>query len=56
MVRFSNILIGTLISLILNNGLVMLGLDTAMQQLIKGMIFLAVVPLTIDRKSLKVIK
>ncbi|NLV57660.1 MAG: ABC transporter permease [Clostridiales bacterium] len=55
-VRFSNILIGTLISLILNNGLVMLGLDTAMQQLIKGMIFLAVVALTIDRKSLKVIK
>ncbi len=55
-VRFSNIIIGTLISLILGNGLVMLGLDTAMQQLIKGMIFLAVVALTIDRKSLKVIK
>ena len=55
-VRFSNIVIGTLISLILNNGLVMLGLDTAMQQLIKGLIFLAVVALTIDRKSLRVIK
>lgn len=55
-VRFSNIVIGTLISLILGNGLVMLGLDTAMQQLIRGMIFLAVVALTIDRKSLKVIK
>ncbi len=55
-VRFSNIIIGTLISLILNNGLVMIGLDTAMQQLIKGMIFLAVVALTIDRKSLRVIK
>ncbi|NLI21091.1 MAG: ABC transporter permease [Clostridiales bacterium] len=55
-VRFSNIIIGTLISLILNNGLVMIGLDTAMQQLIKGVIFLAVVALTIDRKSLKVIK
>ncbi len=55
-VRFSNIMIGTLISLILNNGLVMLGLDTAMQQLIKGLIFLTVVALTIDRKSLRVIK
>ena len=55
-VRFSNIIIGTLISLILSNGLVMLGLDTALQQLIKGMIFLVVVALTIDRKSLKVIK
>ncbi len=55
-VRFSNIIIGTLISLILNNGLVMLGLDTAMQQLIKGLIFLAVVALTIDRKALQVIK
>ncbi|MCE5342486.1 MAG: ABC transporter permease [Eubacteriales bacterium] len=55
-VRFSNIIIGTLISLILNNGLVMVGLDTAMQQLIKGLIFLAVVALTIDRKALQVIK
>jgi len=55
-VRFSSIIIGTLILLILSNGLVMLGLDTALQQLIKGMIFLAVVALTIDRKSLKVIK
>jgi len=55
-VRFSNIIIGTLISLILSNGLVMLGLDTAMQQLIKGLIFLAVVALTIDRKALQVIK
>jgi ribose transport system permease protein len=55
-VRFSNIVIGTLISLILSNGLVMLGLDTAMQQLIKGLIFLTVVALTIDRKALQVIK
>ena len=55
-VRFSNIIIGSLILLILSNGLVMLGIDTALQQLIKGMIFLAVVALTIDRKSLKLIK
>lgn len=55
-VRFSNIVVGTFIYVILNNGLVMMGYDTATQQLIKGIIFLAVVALTIDRKALKVIK
>ena len=55
-VRYSNIIVGTLIYCILNNGLVMMRLDTAVQQMIKGVIFLAVVALTIDRKSLKVIK
>lgn len=55
-VRFSNIIIGTLIYSILNNGLVMMRYDTAIQQLIKGVIFLAVVALTIDRKAIKVIK
>ncbi len=55
-VRFSNIIVGTLIYCILNNGLVMMRYDTAVQQMIKGVIFLAVVALTIDRQSLKVIK
>lgn len=55
-VNYSNIVVGTLTYIILNNGLVMLGLDTATQQLVKGLIFLAVVSLTIDRKALKVIK
>ena len=55
-VRFSNIIIGTLIYCILNNGLVMLGFDTAIQQLIKGTVFLFVVALTIDKKSLHIIK
>ncbi len=55
-VRFSNIIVGTLIYTVLNNGLVMMGYDTSTQQLIKGAIFLAVVALTIDRKALKVIK
>lgn len=55
-VRFSNIVIGALVYCILNNGLVMLGLDTAVQQLIKGAIFLIVVALTIDKKSLHIIK
>jgi ribose transport system permease protein len=55
-VHFSNIVIGTLVYCVLNNGLVMLGYDTAIQQLIKGTIFLIVVALTIDKKSLHIIK
>ena len=51
-VRFSNIIVGT----VLNNGLVMLGFESATQQLIKGIVFLIFVALTIDRKALKVIK
>lgn len=55
-VRFSNIIVGTLMYTVLNNGLVMLGFESATQQLIKGVIFLLFVALTIDRKALKVIK
>jgi ribose transport system permease protein len=55
-VRFSSVIIGTLIFCVLNNGLVMLGLDSAVQQLVKGLIFVIVVALTIDRKSSQVIK
>ena len=55
-VRFTNIIVGTLMYTILNNGLVMLGYDSATQQLIKGIVFLVFVALTIDRKALKVIK
>ena len=54
--RIYNIVIGTLIFSILNSGLVMLGLDTAMQQLAKGIIFILVVAITIDRKSIQVVK
>ena len=55
-VRFANIIVGTLMYTVLNNGLVMLGYDSATQQLIKGIVFLVFVALTIDRKALKVIK
>ena len=55
-VRFTNIIVGTLMYTVLNNGLVMLGYDSATQQLIKGIVFLVFVALTIDRKALKVIK
>ncbi len=55
-VRFSNIIVGTSMYTVLNNGLVMLGFESATQQLIKGIVFLIFVALTIDRKALKVIK
>ncbi len=55
-VKFPSVVVGTLIYCVLNNGLVMLGLDSAVQQLIKGIIFVIVVALTIDRKSSRVIK
>ena len=55
-VRFSNIIVGTLMYTVLNNGLVMLGFESATQQLIKGIVFLIFVALTIDRKALKVIQ
>lgn len=55
-VRFSNIIVGTLMYAVLNSGLSILGYDPQTQQLIKGVIFLIFVALTIDRKALKVIK
>ncbi|MBR1821765.1 MAG: ABC transporter permease [Clostridia bacterium] len=55
-VRFSNIVVGTLMYAVLNSGLSILGYDPQTQQLIKGVIFLIFVALTIDRKALKVIK
>lgn len=55
-VRFSNIIVGTLMYAVLNSGLAILGYDPQTQQLIKGVIFLIFVALTIDRKALKVIK
>ena len=55
-VRFSNVVVGTLMYAVLNSGLSILGYDPQTQQLIKGVIFLIFVALTIDRKALKVIK
>ena len=55
-VRFSNIVIGTLMYAVLNSGLSILGYEPQVQQLIKGIVFLLFVALTIDRKALKVIK
>lgn len=55
-VRFSNIICGMLMYFVLDNGLTIMGFDSAPQQLIKGIIFLVFVALTVDRKALKVIK
>mgnify|MGYP002624794703 CR=1 FL=1 len=54
--RFSNIIIGTLTYCVLEKSLPMVFPVSATQQLVKGIIFLIVVALTIDHKSLKVIK
>lgn len=55
-VRFTNIIVGVLSYRILNQGLVMMGFDTMMQQLIMGIVFLVVVALFSDRESISVIK
>lgn len=55
-VRFSNIIIGVLMYRILAQGLVMIGLTTQMQQLIQGIVFIFMVFLFSDRKSIAVIK
>jgi ribose transport system permease protein len=54
--KFSSVVLGVLMLSILNNGLVLLKVEPAMQQLIKGVIFLVIVAITTDRKSMAVIK
>ncbi|TAH56700.1 MAG: ABC transporter permease [Sphaerochaeta sp.] len=54
--RFSNIIFGSLTYSVLERSLPMVFPISATQQLVKGIIFLIVVALTIDRKSLRVIK
>lgn len=54
--RFSNIIIGTLTYSVLEKSLPMIFPVSATQQLVKGIVFLIVVALTIDRKSMRVIK
>jgi Ribose/xylose/arabinose/galactoside ABC-type transport systems, permease components len=54
--RFSNIVVGTITYCVLAVSLPMVLPDSATQQLVRGITFLIVVALTIDRKSLRVIK
>jgi ribose transport system permease protein len=55
-VRFENIIVGSLLYIVLNNGLTMMGLTTQAMQLIQGVIFLIFVAVFADRQSLSVIK
>ena len=55
-VKFENIIVGSLLYIVLNNGLTMMGLTTQAMQLIQGVIFLIFVAVFADRRSLSVIK
>lgn len=55
-VRFTNVVVGTLLYYVLYSGLTMMGLSTQTMQLIQGVIFLIFVAVFADRQSLKVIK
>ncbi len=54
--RFTNIIIGSLLYVVLSSGLNMVGLSTQAQQLVQGVVFLVFVALFADRESLAVIK
>ncbi|SFK41413.1 monosaccharide ABC transporter membrane protein, CUT2 family [Lachnospiraceae bacterium KH1T2] len=55
-VRFENIIVGSLLFIILNSGLTMMGFSTQMLQNIEGVVFLVFVAVFADRESLSVIK
>ncbi|MBE5846162.1 MAG: ABC transporter permease [Lachnospiraceae bacterium] len=55
-VKFENVVIGSVLYIVLNAGLVTVGLDPAMQQLIEGIIFLIVVAITSDRTTTQIVK
>ena len=54
--RFTNIIIGSLLYVVIASGLNMVGLSTQTQQLIQGVVFLVFVAVFADRESLSVIK
>lgn len=53
--RIRAVIIGTLTFSILNNGLTIWGVDTNYINIIKGVIFLAVVFISIDRRNMKIV-
>lgn len=55
-VRFENVIVGSLLYIVLTNGLIMMGLTPQAMQLIQGIIFLIFVAIFADRQSLSVIK
>ena len=54
--KFENAIVGSLLYIVLTNGLIMTGLTTQAMQLIQGVIFLIFVAILADRESLSVIK
>lgn len=54
--RFSNVVVGVLSYLVLQKGLVMMGLTTEMQQLVLGVVFIAMVAIFTDRSEDQVVK
>ena len=54
--RYMNVIIGSLLYIVLNSGLNMLGLTTQAMQLVQGVVFLVFVAVFADRQSLQVIK
>ena len=55
-VRFSNIIVGSMLYIVLQNGLRMMGMTTQAMQLIQGVVFLVFVAIFAARQSIKVIK
>ena len=51
-----HIFVGSLLYVVLNSGLTMMGFSTQMMQLIQGVVFLIFVAVFADRESLTVIK
>ena len=54
--QFENIIVGSLLYVVLNSGLTMMGFSTQMMQLIQGIVFLIFVAVFADRESIQVIK
>ncbi len=54
--KFRSVCVGTLTMVILTTGMVILGIDVAGQQLVRGALFLGVIGVSYDRRNLKVIK
>ncbi len=54
--KFRAVIVGGLMMAVVTNGLVLIGLGSELQQLIKGIIFIVAVALSFDRKNTAVIK
>lgn len=53
--RFRSVIIGSLIMTILSNGMILWGLDSVLQQFIRGVIFLISVSISFDRRNVTTI-